>query len=133
MRFFVAIFVFFVMSTGAVNADIGELPKDGQYKWEVEQVPNNVTVYWDYDFDGRPDTVFACPITGSGKLSTCNIKMETSERDYLFTNCPSSEPLYYLTSRQCWECLTCKDWLKGRSEPPLAATNMVRIKCVQRN
>ena len=132
MRLFATIFVFFAMSTGAVNADIGELPKEGQYKWEVDQVPNNITVYWDYNLDGRADTVFACPITGSGRLSTCDIKMETGERDYLFTYCPSPEPLYYLTSRQCWECLSCKKWLKERKKPPLAA-NIVRVKCVPRN
>ena len=131
MRLVVAVIALFLL-TGANSADIGELPEDGQYQWEVEQVPSNVTVYWDYDFDGYADTVFACPITGSGKLSTCNIKMETSKRDYLFTNCPSPEPLYYLTSRQCWECLSCKRWLKGRDKPPLAA-NMVRVKCDQRN
>ena len=87
MRLVVAVIALFLL-TGANSADIGELPKDGQYQWEVEQVPSNVTVYWDYDFDGHADTVFACPVTGSGRLSTCNIKMETSERDYLFTNCP---------------------------------------------
>ena len=133
MRLFATIFVFLIMSTGAVNADIGELPKDGQYQWEVDQVPNNITVYWDYNLDGRADTVFACPVTGYGKLSTCAIKMETGERDYLFTNCPSPDPLYYLTSRQCWECMSCRDWLRNKNVPPLAATNMVRIKCGLRN
>ena len=132
MRLVVAIVALFLL-TGASGADIGELPKDGQYKWEVEQVPNNVTVYWDYDLDGYADTVFACPITGSGRLSTCNIKMETGRQDYLFTNCPSNEPLYYLTSRQCWECLSCKAWLKKRNTPPLATTNMASIKCDPRN
>ena len=69
MRLFVVIVALFLL-TGANSANIGELPKDGQYKWEVEQVPNNVTVYWDYNLDGRADTVFACPVTGSGRLST---------------------------------------------------------------
>ena len=131
VRLVIAVVALFFL-TGANGAYIGELPKEGQYKWEVEQVPNNVTVYWDYNLDGRADTVFACPVTGSGRLSTCDIKMETGERDYLFTNCPSNEPLYYLTSRQCWECLSCKRWLKGKDAPPLAA-NIMRVKCVQKN
>ena len=131
MRLVVAIVALFLL-TGAGNADVGELPNQGQYKWEVEQVPNNVTVYWDYDVDGYADTVFACPVMGYGKLSTCDVRMEAGENNYLFTNCPSPNPIYYLTSKECWECLTCKDWLNGKNRPPLAA-NMVMVKCDPKN
>jgi hypothetical protein len=80
VRLVVAIVALFFL-TGAGNADVGELPNQGQYKWEVEQVPNNVTVYWDYDANGYADTVFACPIMGYGKLSTCDVRMETGENN----------------------------------------------------
>ena len=133
MRLFATIFVFLTMLTGAVSADIGELPKDGQFKFKVEQIPNNVTLYWDYNFDGHADTVFACPLAGYGKVSSCNVPLHAGDNNYIFTTCPSPDPIYYLTTRECWECLSCKAWLKGdKINFPLGA-NVMRIKCDLRN
>ena len=119
MRLFVSIFVFFTMLTGAVNADVGRLPdvdigmlpENGQFKFKVDQIPNNVTVYWDYDFDRKADAIIACPMIGFGRLENCKRQIFAEKNEYIFTNCPSAEPLYYITTRECWECLTCKGWL----------------------
>ena len=91
---------------------IGELPKDGQVKFHVEQIPNNVTLYWDYDFNGHPDTVFACPLVGQGKISSCDVPLKAGDNNYIFTTCPSHYPIYFLTTRECWECLSCRAWFK---------------------
>jgi len=94
---------------------IGKLPKDGQFKFYVEQIPNNVTLYWDYDFNGEADTVFACPLVGYGRVSSCDVPLVAGDNNYIFTTCPSSNnPVYYLTTRQCWECLSCKAWFKRK-------------------
>ena len=91
---------------------IGELPKDGQFRFYLEQIPNNVTLYWDYDFNGHPDTVFACPLAGQGKISSCDMPLKAGDNNYIFTTCPSHYPMYYLTTRECWECLSCRAWFK---------------------
>ena len=118
--------------TALADRYIGELPENGQFKFYVEQVPNNVTLYWDYDFNGRPETVFACPLVGYGKVSSCNVPLKAGDNNYIFTTCPSDDPVYYLTTRQCWECLSCKAWFKPRDNSinfPLPAKGMVVRYC----
>jgi hypothetical protein len=110
--------IIFCFTTGVANiTEFQELPKKGQGRWMVDQVPNNITLYWDLNFDGKIDVVYACPITGYGSISTCDIKLDVGKNDYLFTNCPSDRPLYYLTSKECWVCNVCKDWSEGKGKP----------------
>ena len=111
---------------------IGELPKDGQFRFYLEQIPNNVTLYWDYDFNGHPDTVFACPLAGQGKISSCDMPLKAGDNNYIFTTCPSHYPMYYLTTRECWECLSCRAWFKPPDDSinfPLPAKGMVVRYC----
>ena len=113
---------------------IGELPKDGQFRFYLEQIPNNVTLYWDYDFNGHPDTVFACPLAGQGKISSCDMPLKAGDNNYIFTTCPSHYPMYYLTTRECWECLSCRAWFKPPQDGedihfPLSAKGMVVRYC----
>ena len=113
----------------AVLADryIGKLPEDGQFKFYVEQIPNNVTVYWDYDFNGRPDTVFACPLTGYGKVSSCHVPLVAGDNNYIFTTCPSSNPVYYLTTRECWECVSCRAWFRKKGIDHTVPTHKLAV------
>ena len=111
---------------------IGELPKDGQFKFYLEQIPNNITLIWDYDFNGHPDTVFACPLVGQGKISSCDMPLKAGDNNYIFTTCPSHDPMYYLTTRECWECVSCKAWFKPPDDSinfPLSAGGMVVRYC----
>jgi hypothetical protein len=122
--------IIFCFTTGVANiTEFHELPTKGQGSWHVDQIPNNITIYWDYNFDEKPDIVYACPIKGYGGLSTCDIKLEAGKNEILFTNCPSDRPLYYLTSRECWVCNVCKDWAEGKGKPLSAQ----RGKCDLRN
>ena len=116
----------------AAERYIGKLPQDGQFKFHVEQIPNNVTLYWDYDFNGTPDTVFACPLVGYGKVSSCNVPLKAGDNNYIFTTCPSDDPVYYLTTRQCWECVSCRAWFKPPDDSinfPLPAVKMAVRYC----
>ena len=118
--------------TALADRYIGELPENGQFKFYVEQVPNNVTLYWDYDFNGRPETVFACPLVGYGKVSSCNVPLKAGDNNYIFTTCPSDDPVYYLTTRQCWECVSCRAWFKPPDDSinfPLPAVKMAVRYC----
>ena len=94
---------------------MGELPNKGIYFFKVEQVPRSVTVYWDYHSDKIVDKAFVCPMVDSGLVRDCSIEYPFDSGDpdtYIFSTCPhSSDPTYYLTTRECWECNTCMKFL----------------------
>ena len=141
MRLFATIFVFLTMLTGAVNADVGRLPdvdigmlpKDGQFKFMVDEVPNSITLYWDYNFDNKADAIIACPMLGYGRLPDCKTPLRAEKNEYIFTNCPSSEPLYYITTRHCWECLSCRMWIQPDKAMHPRSIDLLTKKCVQKN
>ena len=89
---------------------VGELPKKGLYVFKVDEVPNNLTLYWDYENNRMVDDIFVCPMVAYGKMDCSKIKY-ADEDTYLFTTCPSSDPVYYITTRQCWVCNSCLMWL----------------------
>ena len=101
----------------AVLADryIGELPNKGIYFFKVDQVPRSVTVYWDYHTDRVPDKAFVCPMVDHGMVKDCSIEYPFDGGDpdtYIFSTCPNSDyPTYYLTTRDCWECDLCMNFL----------------------
>jgi len=94
---------------------IGELPNQGIYFFKVDQVPRSVTVYWDYHTDRIPDKAFVCPMVDFGRVKDCRIEYPFDAGDpdtYIFSTCPnSSDPTYYLTTRECWECDLCMNFL----------------------
>ena len=94
---------------------IGELPNEGIYFFKVDQVPRSVTVYWDYHSDRVPDKAFVCPMVDHGRVVDCSIEYPFDAGDadtYIFSTCPNSDyPTYYLTTRDCWECNTCMNFL----------------------
>ena len=94
---------------------IGELPNKGIYFFKVDQVPRSVTVYWDYHSDKIPDKAFVCPMVDHGRVVDCSREYPFDAGDpdtYIFSTCPSADyPTYYLTTRDCWECDLCMNFL----------------------
>ena len=94
---------------------IGELPNKGIYFLKVDQVPRSVTVYWDYHSDKIPDRAFVCPMVDHGMVKDCSIEYQFDGGDpdtYRFSTCPNTNyPTYYLTTRDCWECDLCMNFL----------------------
>jgi hypothetical protein len=107
-----------VTSSSTVEAEmyIGELPKHGIHYFKVDEVPNNITVYWDYEENRVVDDIYVCPMVASGKMD-CSKAKHADKDTYIFTTCPSPSPVafvdafYYITSRQCWVCNSCLMWL----------------------
>ena len=46
---------------------IGELPNQGIHYFKVDEIPSNITVYWDYEEDRVVDDIYVCPMVASGK------------------------------------------------------------------
>ena len=94
---------------------IGGLPNRGIYFFKVDQVPRSVTVYWDYHTDRIPDKAFVCPMVDHGRVVDCSREYPFDAGDpdtYIFSTCPNSDyPTYYLTTRDCWECDLCMNFL----------------------
>ena len=99
----------------AFDKYIGELPNKGIYFFKVDQVPRSVTVYWDYHTDKIPDKAFVCPMVDHGRVVDCSREYPFDGGDpdiYIFSTCPSADyPTYYLTTRDCWECKLCMNFL----------------------
>ena len=128
MRVFLTGLLLGLFLTGSVeskplgNPDmyIGELPNKGNYFFKVDEIPANLTIYWDFNQDGFPDTVFGCPLLGSGRVFDCGKRVKEREGEYVFTSCPSRPEAYdrglkyyyYVTRKECWECLSCKAWIR---------------------
>jgi hypothetical protein len=115
---------------------IGKLPEKGNYFFKVDEIPANLTVYWDFNMDGFPDAVFGCPVVGGGRVYDCGERIKNGEDEYVFSTCPSRAEdydrglkyFYYLTKNECWECLSCRAWItKDTKYYPKAVGD--RIKC----
>jgi len=117
---------------------MGELPNKGIYFFKVEQVPRSVTVYWDYHSDRIADKAFVCPMVDSGLVRDCSIEYPFDAGDpdtYIFSTCPnSSDPTYYLTTRECWECKTCMYFLiPDKALHPFSVNNAFNTKLCNTN
>ena len=83
------------------------------FRWEVEEVPRNVTVYMDMARDGYIDFVWAFPIQTTGFMESCNPLGFPKERKdtLIFNTCETTNmkhiKQYYLTNTSGWVCNTC--------------------------
>ena len=64
-------------------------------KWEINEVPRNVTVYYDVNKDGFDDIVFAHPIVAEYHAPVCDKPRPEQAHHLLFTTCPNSKPADY--------------------------------------
>ena len=109
---------------------MGELPNEGIHYFKVEEIPNNITIYWDYEEDRVVDDIYVCPTVASGKMD-CSKAKRADKDTYIFTTCSSSpDPVYYITTKQCWICSSCLMWLvPDKAIHPRAVTKLNVKEC----
>ena len=83
------------------------------FRWEVEEIPRNVTVYMDMERDGYIDFVWAFPIQTTGLMESCDPSEFPKEREdaLIFNTCETTNmkhfKQYYITNTSGWVCNTC--------------------------
>ena len=69
------------------NPFITEPPLEFVLDWKVNEVPRNITIYYDVNEDGFPDVVFAHPIVAENQAPACNTHRPEEDRHLMFTTC----------------------------------------------
>lgn len=64
-------------------------------RWEINEVPRNVTVYYDVNSDGFNDIVFAHPIVAENHAPACDHPRPEQKHHWMFTTCPTSPAADY--------------------------------------
>ncbi len=77
-----------------------EPPREMVVGWSVNEVPANVTVYYDVTGDGAADIVFAHPIVSMNAGVYCNAARKPGEGQLLFTTCPAEHAADYFVTQQ---------------------------------
>jgi len=77
-----------------------EPPRDRVVGWSVNEIPANVTVYYDVTGDGVADLVFAHPIVSMNTGVYCNAAREPVKNQLLFTTCPVEHAADYFVTKQ---------------------------------
>ncbi len=69
--------------------------------WNVNEVPRNVTIYYDLDGDKKPELVFAHPIIAENHAPKCDGRRRDEEEFHiLLTTCPAPKAVDYFITRQ---------------------------------
>jgi hypothetical protein len=69
--------------------------------WRVNEVPRNITIYYDLDGNGTPEIVFAHPIIAENHAPKCGAGIREEEQYHkLMTTCPSEHPVDYFITHQ---------------------------------
>ncbi|SVE21440.1 uncharacterized protein METZ01_LOCUS474294 [marine metagenome] len=70
-------------------------------RWEINEVPRNVTVYYDVNGDGFHDIVFAHPIVAENHAPACaKIPRPEQKHHWMFTTCPQNRAADYFVVRE---------------------------------
>ena len=77
-----------------------EPPKEMTLGWYVNEIPSNVTVYYDVNGDKQPDVVFAHPILFVNVGVYCDAKRVVDEQYWMFSTCPADHAADYFVTRQ---------------------------------
>lgn len=69
--------------------------------WNVNEVPRNVTIYYDLDGDDVPELVFAHPIVAENHAPKCGSGYrEEEEYHTLLSTCPAEHAVDYFITKQ---------------------------------
>tara|TARA_R110002167_G_scaffold313223_1_gene518910 strand:+ start:179 stop:658 length:480 start_codon:yes stop_codon:yes gene_type:complete len=77
-----------------------EPPREMIVGWNVNEIPSNVTLYYDVDGDKRPDIAFAHPIMATDLGVNCEKESIQDESYWVFSTCPSDHAADYLIYKQ---------------------------------
>ena len=82
------------------KAGVVEPPISMMLGWNVNEIPGNVTVYYDVNGDRKPDVVFAHPIMAMNSGVKCDAKKIDDEYYWIFTTCPADHAADYFVFKQ---------------------------------
>lgn len=69
--------------------------------WNVNEIPRNVTIYYDLDGDDVPELVFAHPIIAENHAPKCDGGYREEEQYHtLLSTCPSEHAVDYFITKQ---------------------------------
>ena len=77
-----------------------EPPKEMVLGWNVNEIPSNVTVYYDVNGDKQPDIVFTHPILFVNIGVYCDAKRPVDDGYWMFSTCPADHAADYFVTRQ---------------------------------
>ena len=86
---------------GAALADwthdegVVEPPQEMILGWNVNEIPGNVTIYYDVNGDKKPDIVFAHSIRYMNSGVQCDAKKVGNEHYWIYTTCPADHAADY--------------------------------------
>ena len=82
------------------DTDVVEPIQEMTVGWNVNEIPANVTVYYDVNEDKQPDIVFAHPIVFVNIGVYCDAKRVVDARYWMFSTCPADHAADYFVTRQ---------------------------------
>jgi len=78
-----------------------EPPMKYMVGWNTNEVPRNITIYYDLNGDDVPEMVFAHPILFENWSPVCNGKRRDEEMYHLMlTTCPQPKAVDYFITKQ---------------------------------
>ena len=67
--------------------------------WNVNEIPSNITIYYDVNGDQKPDVVFAHPIMATNIGVQCDVERVENEAYWVFSTCPADHAADYFIYR----------------------------------
>jgi hypothetical protein len=82
------------------HEDMVEPPLSKMLGWGLDEIPRNVTIYYDLNSDGRADVVFSHPVIAYTRVKDCAIDGKNKiDKYYLtLTTCPSKDAYKYFAT-----------------------------------
>ena len=94
--------LFFALALPTAADDIIEPPLKMLVRWEANEVPTNLSLYYDVDGDNQADIAFAHPIISTNTGVSCKASVEEDEFYWVFSTCPAEHAVDYYVFKQ-WE------------------------------
>ena len=82
------------------KAGVVEPPISMMLGWNANEIPGNVTIYYDVNGDKKPDVIFAHPIMAMSSGVACDAKKIKNEYYWVFTTCPADHAADYFIYKQ---------------------------------
>ena len=94
--------LFFALALPTAADDIIEPPLKMLVRWEANEVPTNLSLYYDVDGDNQADIAFAHPIISTNTGVNCKARVKEDDFYWVFSTCPAEHAVDYFVFKQ-WE------------------------------
>ncbi len=93
------LFIALALPSLAAN-EVVEPPLEMLVNWEANEVPANLTLYYDTDGDKEADIAFAHPIMATNLGVSCNATVVEDEVYWVISSCPQEHATDYFVFKQ---------------------------------